>query len=442
MKTFPKRLETTLTDAPFVFSSLAGSNFGRLRFASGIGAAVDLVHIVLFALGLGQGTAAEDVWRWGIITCHSVLFVAFTAAGVVAWGQKGKVTPSGRAASVFLHLFYLVVLLAGAGIALVDQLVATAVTPYIVVSFLVPLVVQLPPRGPIVYQTVSFVLFAGLLGVVQTEHNVLLSNQVQGFSALGVGIFLSLLLWSFNRNRILQDKKIEQQTQELLELNHAKDRLFSIIAHDLRGPLGGLRGLLDLLAEEENPALGRGRSGALELLRQSSASVFELLENLLKWSKVQQNLIEVRPVATLVGPFLDEVWKPLEGGVALNHLTVRVVCPPALVCHVDPEILATVLRNLFSNATKFTPPGGSIELEARLDAGDPSRVVFECRDSGTGMTATEQENLFQVGLHSGMGLTLCRDFVRMLGGELNVKSAPGVGTRFWFAIPQSGSGQS
>lgn len=423
-------------EAPFVLSALGESNFGRLRFASGIGATVDLVHVVLFALGLGTGTAIEDLWRWGIIVCHSVLCLLFVSVGVFSWRRKSRPSSNQQAATLFVHSFYFVFLLAGVGIALVDQLVATAVTPYIVVSFLVPLVVQLPPRGPIVYHTVSFLVFAGLLGLVQTDHNVLLSNQVQGFTALGVGIFLNVLLWRVNRNRILQDKKIERQTQELLELNTTKDKLFSIIAHDLRGPLGGFMALLEMLKEKESQASKQEYDEALELLRHSSVAVFGLLENLLKWSKVQQNLIVVRPVEVVLGPFLESVWRPMEGAVALSRLQVNISCAPDLTCRVDPEVLATILRNLLSNAVQFTPPGGRIDLEARVEGTTPALVLFECRDSGVGMTPSEQEDLFKVGLKSGLGLTLSRDFARMLGAELRVESTPGVGTRFWFAIPK------
>jgi signal transduction histidine kinase len=423
-----------MAEPSFNNAALIDANLRRIALAGTFAPLVNVAHIVFFALDWDKD-AATHLWRGGIIASHSVLLLLFATLGIAAWVLRRNGPTSRRAGQAVAHLFYVLVLLLGTAIALIDQLVTTALTPYLVVSLMVPLVAQLPPRGPVAYHALAFALLAGALPWVQADPNVRLSTMVNGLTGLGAGIFLNLLMWNFHRSRTLQDRRIEAQTAELVEMNRTRDRFFSIISHDLRSPFAGFIGLLEALRAQDSQISEDDRGQALDQLHKSSVSLYRLLENLLAWSKSQQNLIEVRPSEIDLAPFLHTVREPLEGLAAEKHLQVHLHCDPGLSLRSDPQILDTVLRNLLSNALKFTPLGGRVDLSVK--AVDAERLEFECRDTGVGIPEATLKTLFELDRPGGLGLILCHDFVARLGGALHVESQPGGPTRFWFQLARS-----
>jgi len=440
LRLFFHRLLLTPTEAAIVLPALAAANRKRLLFVAFLGPAVNLLHIVLFALSLTASRPEDILWRWQIIASHGVLLVVFVAAGALSWRRPevDRPLPPG-----LFHGVYAILLASGVAIALIDQQVTTAVTPYLVASLALPLVLQVAPPAALAYHAAAFVAFATGLWWVQPDAAVRLSNQVNGITGLALGLGLSVALWSLARTNFLQLHQIDEQNKELLALNQTKDRFFSIIAHDLRGPFSGMIGVMDFLLDPEVPPRPNEVSEGLLVLRDTAVSLYRLMDNLLLWAKAQRGLIELHPDQVAVLPFLTEAAQTLAGLARTRGVFVEVSCPDDLTLRVDRAALDTVVRNLLSNALKFTASGGRVELRA---VPEPSGVLFECRDTGSGIAPKVLAGLFHLDqrsarqdsegrLGSGLGLILCQDFVRKMGGELSVSSRVGQGTRFWFTLP-------
>lgn len=246
---------------------------------------------------------------------------------------------------------------------------------------------------------------------------------------------------AFNRIE-LKKIKIEEQAEKLQELNKQKDKIFSIIGHDLRSPMAALQGVLGILdpdtfTKEELIMIKQDISAQLK-------GVDTILQNLLQWARNQNSgqkmevsvfeLTEsIATNITLLSPIAHE-----------KNIALNVVLPESLKISADANQVSTVIRNLLSNAIKFTPPSGKITVEG-LKINDKEAQV-SVADTGMGMSAAQLQKLFEVSTHfttqgtagekgTGLGLLLCKDFVEQNGGKIAVESEVGKGTRFYFTIP-------
>jgi len=234
----------------------------------------------------------------------------------------------------------------------------------------------------------------------------------------------------------------EAKSQELDTLNQQKSLLFSIIAHDLRNPFQALLGLSDILgkavAERDQATIERRAKG----IQEAAAQAYGLMEGLFAWASLQMDTIAV----TLGDIDLEDVAAEVVRGAAENAsekgLGLTAECA-GLHVRGHRDMLAAVLRNLVSNAVKFTLPGGTIAVAARPH-GDG--VEISVSDTGVGMPADRVADLFRLDRRattngtagergSGLGLLLCRDLVERQGSILTVESVPGRGTTFCFILP-------
>ncbi len=248
--------------------------------------------------------------------------------------------------------------------------------------------------------------------------------------------------------QVLATRELARKTAELEELNRQKDKLFSIIAHDLRNPFNSVLGFADLLAAKSRE-LSPGKIASYALMvRDAAAGVHELIENLLVWGAYQ-----IRDGALQHIPF-DLGAAASEGLAPLMHMAeakeVRIVngigCVQALG---DEALVRIVFRNLVSNAIKFSRHGGVVQVTAqRLDTAEGAEpmVRVTVRDDGVGIPASASAALFELGnafsspgtrgeKGTGLGLYLCRDIVCRHGGAISVDSAPGAGAAFNFTLP-------
>lgn len=244
------------------------------------------------------------------------------------------------------------------------------------------------------------------------------------------------------------DREIAVRTAELQALVAQKDRLFSIIAQDLREAFNILLGYSETLAGSTDRMQPEAIAEAAALVHESGQQAYKLLENLLIWSRLQMGKIEMSPRAVPVDDALRRAAAVLGGRAAEKHLKVETPADTTPLAHVDPPSLETVLRNLLSNAVKFTEPGGRIVAEATMS---DSAVVVTIRDSGRGMTEDLLGRLFRVDepmtlpgtageTGTGMGLILCRDLLERQGGSLTIESEEGVGTTVRVVLPAAGAG--
>ncbi len=241
---------------------------------------------------------------------------------------------------------------------------------------------------------------------------------------------------------------IQSKNEQLLRVNSEKDKFFSIIAHDLRGPIGGFMGLTEQMAEGmANMTLDELQNIA-RVMKKSSSNLYSLLGNLLEWSSMQRGLTAFEPVAVHLLPKIRESLATTFDAATKKGIEISNTVPDDLVVFADEKMLASIIRNLVSNAVKFTPEGGNIGISAVSTTGE--FIEISITDNGIGMNNDMVENLFNHNINtcrkgtegelsSGLGLMICKDFIEMHGGLLTIQSKDGEGSTFRFTIPAKDS---
>jgi signal transduction histidine kinase len=249
----------------------------------------------------------------------------------------------------------------------------------------------------------------------------------------------------YNNKLKLLNQEINTKNDELDSALKSKDKFFSIIAHDLRNPFGSFMMLTKYLKEElQNLSLNEIQE-YLTILSSSSDNLFKLLENLLEWSRVQRDLIEphfgefnVKQVVKMCVSFVEQQAqaKSQEISYDINE---------EITGFADSNLINTIIRNLLTNAIKFTPRGGKITIEA-LEKED--KVIVSVADTGTGMDSNTINKLFKIeekigtpGTEgepsTGLGLVLCKEFIELNKGKIYVQSKLGEGSTFFIEFPKS-----
>jgi signal transduction histidine kinase len=241
-----------------------------------------------------------------------------------------------------------------------------------------------------------------------------------------------------------QKIELKKQSEELLKLNNEKDKFFSIIAHDLRAPFNGFLGLTQILAKEL-PTLTMKELNMIAVSMQNSATnYFSLLENLLEWAKIQRGMVPFDPKLTELLPIVEDGLAAVLESAKNKEIELTWLIPDKLEIFADYHIVQTVIRNLVSNAVKFTPKGGKITLSAK--ANDDNSIEIAIKDTGIGMNSELIESLFRLDINTsrkgtegevstGLGLILSKDFIEMHNGTISVESEVGKGSSFLFTIP-------
>jgi len=240
----------------------------------------------------------------------------------------------------------------------------------------------------------------------------------------------------------IQKQSIEKQRDELQRLNSTKDKFFSIIAHDLRNPFNSLLGFSDLLLSEYAKLSEEEKLSYLNIIKESAYQTFNLLENLLQWSRTQTKSIQFSPQQLELQEIVNEVFKLLSDS-AKKKSNQLILGETKIELWADKNMLQTILRNLISNAIKFTT-AGTIRVSASKKSG---QVEIAVTDTGVGISPKNIPKLFVVGetkstlgtdneQGTGLGLIICREFVEKHGGKIWVKSQLNVGTSFIFTLPQ------
>lgn len=250
-------------------------------------------------------------------------------------------------------------------------------------------------------------------------------------------------LRNLNLQLINQSRELEEKAGELESANATKDKLFSIIAHDIRNPFSAVLNFSELLLEEveqiDNPALKMYADN----IYLSSQNTFVLLENLLYWSKSQRGAITLQPSKVNLNQMVLEVLKTAKANAIESNVVLKMNLPENIFLHTDSTLLRIILGNLTGNAIRYNKPGGSVEIVAENADNEAHIKVI---DTGIGM---EQNRIKQIiegkgnvpapekskKEGTGLGLILCVDFVKRLGSELSIESTPGEGSIFSFTVP-------
>ncbi len=245
--------------------------------------------------------------------------------------------------------------------------------------------------------------------------------------------------------RLQAEQAIAKQRDELESLNGQKNRLFSIIAHDLRTPFNSLLGFSEILSENAADLSPNDVREYARMMHQSASQANALLENLLDWSRLQMGGLKSEP-----RPF--DVAMAIEKALALNtpnavgkNISIEQSKSSLMTAMADPQMVETVLRNLIGNAIKFTARDGTVSLDTKRREGE---IIISISDTGIGISAERLERLFEFETGTstagtdgekgtGLGLQLCRDLIELQGGALTVESTVGRGSTFLFTLPSA-----
>jgi signal transduction histidine kinase/ligand-binding sensor domain-containing protein len=241
----------------------------------------------------------------------------------------------------------------------------------------------------------------------------------------------------------VRTREIEQSREELENLNRKKDLIFSILSHDLRSPLTTLKGFLGLLIDHADALSKQDLQRYATNIRNSVTTSLDLIDNTLFWSLSQTGNIQYNPTSVQLAPLFEKIKGLYQLTAEKKHLTLNFPSTNGLAVLADENMLYVLLRNLVSNAIKFTPEMNTI----RVDASDNGEeVMVSVKDSGIGMTSEEINKIFlfdnpmvKKGTSSekgtGLGLILCKKFVEMNKGKLLIESKVGVGSMFTVVLP-------
>ena len=240
-----------------------------------------------------------------------------------------------------------------------------------------------------------------------------------------------------------QQRRIQRQNAQLKELNASKDKFFSIISHDLRNPFSGFLSCIHLLEEGVDAWEPDQITEITALLRTSAEHLSALLENLLTWSRVQQGLIDYHVERCDLHLFAVRNIKLFTPNADHKQISLTHSIPEQTCVSADLNMVDTIMRNLLSNALKFTSSGGTVHLSARRNQ---QHVEVSVSDTGIGIAAQHLSKLFRIDAKykrpgtaqekgTGLGLILCREFVEHHGGRMWVESDVKKGSTFKFTLP-------
>ncbi len=249
-----------------------------------------------------------------------------------------------------------------------------------------------------------------------------------------------------------QSEELQSQAENLLKmngelerLNLTKDKFFSIIAHDLKNPFHAIIGFSEMLVNDFKDMDDQQKLGLIELINMSSESAYNLLENLLQWARTQTDKIKFVPKKIDISKIVQSVFKLHKISADKKRIRLENHVKEFKYVFADENMIHTVIRNLVSNAIKFTNNNGIIEITTTETDG---KIKIAITDNGVGINEDSLEKLFRIDSYystagtsgeagTGLGLIICQEFIKKNGGKLQAESVLGKGSTFTFSLPKS-----
>lgn len=234
---------------------------------------------------------------------------------------------------------------------------------------------------------------------------------------------------------------LHKQVRELQKLNEAKDRLFTVIGHDLNSAIKSVQPTIELYRHENTSEEERGF--LLDSIEENAVSAVETLQALLEWGKSQIKGVTLNPTYFNASDVIESKLSLFKVSIRNKGITIVNNLPPEITIYADLNHFRFVFRNLLINAIKFTRASGTIEINA-IKYHQPEYVIFSVKDNGTGIEKERLKQIFEPFNTSvegtknekgnGIGLLLCKEFVSVNGGQIWVESEPSVGATFYVAL--------
>jgi signal transduction histidine kinase len=246
-----------------------------------------------------------------------------------------------------------------------------------------------------------------------------------------------------SRKLLYLNDKLADSEHELKVANDSKDKFFSIIAHDLKNPITALISGSEVLTRYYDQIDDETKLKKIEQLSQSSNDLFKLLENLLNWSLAQRGSLPFNPQESDLGEIAQNTVDLLQQSADNKGVAIENRIPLQTIVRADTDLINSTIRNLLTNAIKFSFKGGAVSIESEISG---SEIVVWVVDGGVGMSAETIEKLFRIDVNTstagtsnekgtGLGLILCKEFVEKHGGRIWAESELGKGSKFKFTLP-------
>lgn len=432
---------------PAIEQEVRKTNLTRSLIITCSGILFSAAIISAFSQTSSHHTALELQWRSGIVQLNLITITVntlITCVGLYLLRYKN----TNHVLYVYLpHV--LMVLLGAWGVAgtVLYQLISWNIIPFILLSFVL-IMLLIRPVVLFYYFILLYAVFYFLIPIHQPNPKYVLLNKILGFVVLVISYCFSSLNWNSTLLRFRQSRLIEVQSEKLKESNASKDKFFSILSHDLKGPIATSLVLTDMLQEENISEQERKEIQAL--FRSSLENVSRLLNNVLLWANNQSGKINFNPATLNLKELVEEDIQLLHAMAVHKNISLINEIPADLTIHADQHMMHTVVRNLLTNAIKFTYPKGTVSVFAeRLAANKVTpvdHVKISIVDNGIGISPALLGDLFKLDkkvmtpgtnneMGTGLGLILCKDFVEKHKGHFFVESDEATGSRFMFTIP-------
>jgi len=245
----------------------------------------------------------------------------------------------------------------------------------------------------------------------------------------------------FNFNKKVEEK-VNERLQKLIDSNSANYSFLSIIAHDLKSPFNALIGISEILKNDWETLSEKNKLELINDIYKTSDDTFKLLLSLLEWSRLQKEKLEVTINEVKIQNLVDDTLKITESNALIKGIKIQNKIDLNLKVHTDENMIATVFRNLISNAIKSIKSGGNINITAKEEK---DFCVFCVADNGSGIDKPDILELFNKGSQKkingnkcafkGLGLIMCKEFVEKNGGEIWLETQKGEGSKFYFTVP-------
>lgn len=339
---------------------------------------------------------------------------------------------------VFTHLFYIPIVIASIYWKRAGITISIFLGGYLIISQIISSI-EVTPSDLI--RSIMFVTIAFVITTIMNKNKnfIIRLKQTEEYIAINKELKES--------NELLQKakKQVEESVSQLRELNATKDKLFTIMAHDLKSPFNSVLGFSDLLIKEFRNYDDEKIENFLAIINSTSKHTLVLLDNLLDWVRLQTKQIIYQPENLPLQPIILEILELLSSSAKIKNISLNAFQSDGIVVYADRNMLQTIIRNLISNAIKFTNTGGEIDIYV---VANHSEVEITISDNGVGMNEETRNKLFNVNTSittlgtakergSGLGLIICKEFVEKQGGEIWVVSESGKGSDFKFTLPLS-----
>ena len=306
---------------------------------------------------------------------------------------------------------------------------------------------------------VNFSKIAKLLNRMEEQESIILNQRTKNLEtikehgdiifAIFIVLFFAIIIgfYFLVRNdikfRIRTENELKQKSEELKSSNDYKDKMFSIIAHDLRNPFQPIVTISEIMTNDFDTLDKNEIKEFGEQLELISKNVMVLLENLLEWSKVQTGKMHFNPEVISVKDKIESVIRNLSVYAEKKKIKLYDIMDADINVFADNNMLSSILQNLISNAIKFTPVNGEIRISSMVEG---KNILFSVCDSGIGIAKEYIGKIFNLGDHyttkgtndekgSGLGLLLCREFIDLHNGKIWAENNKKEGTTFYFTIP-------